>query len=314
MTLSLPPVPPALDAHRALGSAWGTWLDRLPARAAEVVEEWALTVDGEAWHGFCSLVLPVHTEDGTPAALKLTWDGDEESEHEHLALRRWAGDGAVRLLRADPARRALLLERADRRDLSEEWDLAACETVGDLYGRLHVPAPPQLRPVTAYVERWNRDLVDRRDRMPMPPRLIERAVGLAADLIADPASVGTLIHGDLHYENVLAADRPDDPAQPWLVIDPKPMSGDPHYEPAPMLWNRWGELAHDARGGVRRRFEALLDAGGLDEARARAWVIVRMVHNASWTVLDAEARGRALDADDRAWITRCVTIAKAVEA
>ena len=47
---------------------------------------------------------PVRTEDGTPAVLKLAFDGDDESEHEHLALQRWRGDGAVRLLRADPHR------------------------------------------------------------------------------------------------------------------------------------------------------------------------------------------------------------------
>ena len=58
------------------------------------------------------------------------------------------------------------------------------------------------------------------------------------DFVTDAASTGTMIHGDLHYENVLAADR-----EPWLVIDPKPTNGDPHYEVAPLLWNRWEELA-----------------------------------------------------------------------
>ena len=61
--------------------------------------------------------------------------------------------------------------------------------------------------------------------------------------MSDDASTGTMTHGDLHYANVLAADR-----EPWLVIDPKPMSGDPHYEPAPLLWNRWDELDGDIRG------------------------------------------------------------------
>ena len=83
-----------------------------------------------------------------------------------------------------------------------------------------------------------------------------------------------MIHGDLHYENVLAGDR-----EPWLVIDPKPMSGDPHYELAPMLWNRWDEAVAtgDLRIALRRRFHTLVDAAGLDEDRARDWVVVRMV-------------------------------------
>ena len=85
--------------------------------------------------------------------LKLVCPGEEE-EHEHLALQRWGGDGAVRLLRADPARRAMLLERLDQRDLTEVPVLEACEIVAGLYARLHVPALPQLRPQTLYIERW----------------------------------------------------------------------------------------------------------------------------------------------------------------
>ena len=58
---------------------------------------------------------------------------DEESEHEHLALRHWDGRGAVQLLRADPHRRALLLDRLRPEDLTEIWDLEACEVVAGLY-------------------------------------------------------------------------------------------------------------------------------------------------------------------------------------
>ncbi|WP_243395395.1 hypothetical protein [Nocardioides currus] len=57
----------------------------------------------------------------------------------------------------------------------------------------------------------------------------------------------------------------------------------------------------------------MVDAAGLDEDRARDWVVVRMVINAHWTIEDAERAGRGLDADEQAWITRCVAIAKAVQ-
>ena len=97
------------------------------------------------------------------------------------------------------------------------------------------------------------------------------------------------------------------------MIDPKPMSGDPHYELAPMLWNRYDELAGDVRDGLRRRFHALVDAAGLDEDRARDWVVVRMVLNANWSVQDAQRAGRPLDDEEREWITRCIAISKAVQ-
>ena len=304
------PVPAGLERNRALGADWATWLDRLPDLATALLAEWELERDGELMHGFCSLVLPVRAPDGEAGVLKITFDGDDESEHEALALQRWGGRGAVRLLRADPHRRALLLERLEQRDLTGEWDLAACEVVADLYGRLHVPAAPQLRTVTSYVERWAAALGTLPRDAPIPRRLVEQAGSLARQLVADPASTGRLVHGDLHYENVLAAGR-----EPWLVIDPKPMSGDPHYEPAPMLWNRWDEVvgSGDVRDAVRRRFHTLVDTAGLDEARARDWVVVRMVLNAHWSVQDAQRAGRPLDAEEREWITQCIAIAKAVQ-
>jgi streptomycin 6-kinase len=194
----------------------------------------------------------------------------------------------------------MLLERLHPRDLTSVSVLEACEIVAGLYPRIHVPALPQLRPLTSYVERWTADLVALPSDAPIPRRMREQCVSLARDLVADPASVGVLIHGDLHYANVLAGDR-----EPWVVIDPKPMSGDPHYELAPMLWNRWDELGDNRRAGLRQRFHALVDAAGLDEDRARDWVVVRMVHNASWDVIDGNP--------DRDWLTACFTIAKAVQ-
>jgi len=299
-------IPPAFLTQARLGPEWADWLDRLPALARDVLKEWQLTVDGDPMHGFCSLVLPVRTTSGRPAVLKLAIP-DDESEHEHLALQHWAGRGAVRLLRADPHRSALLLERLHQDNLNEVWDLEACEIVAGFYARLHVPALPQLRTLTSYVDRWNADLAALPKSAPLPRRLVEQAVSLGRDFVADRASTGTMIHCDLHYENVLAGDR-----EPWLVIDPKPMSGDPHYEVAPMLWNRYEELEADGgqslRDGLRRRFHTLVDAAGFDERRARDWVVVRMLHNAMWHLQD---EGHVSPADP--YLTTCITIAKAVQ-
>ena len=124
------------------------------------------------------------------------------------------------------------------------------------------------------------------------------------------AKPGTLVHGDLHYGNVLAADR-----EPWLVIDPKPVSGDPHYEVAPMLWNRWEEVVASGRvrDMVRRRFHTVVDAAGLDEDRARDWVVVRALHNVLWALEDAQQATRASTPGERTWVTTMLTLAKAVQ-
>jgi streptomycin 6-kinase len=305
-------IPSDLLSRGRLGDDWSGWLDRLPQLARDLLDEWHLTPTGDTLNGYCSLVVPVDDADGVAGALKISFDGDEESLHEGITLQRWGGDGAVRLRRADPRRRALLLDWLPGPDLADTWDVEACEVVGGLYSRLHVPALPQLASVASYVDRWLRELDELGRDIPVPRRYVEQALSLGPDLLADDAAA-VVVHGDLHYANVMA-----DVAGEWLAIDPKPMAGDAHYEPAPMLWNRLDELSGplavgSVRDGLRRRFHAIVDAAGLDEARARDWVVVRMVLNAGWSVQDALRAGRGLDADERDWITRCIAITKAVQ-
>jgi streptomycin 6-kinase len=303
-------LPASFVADAGRGPEFADFLDRLPRLVAELLDEWELSVDGEPTHGLCALVVPVHGRDGVPAVLKVGFPHDE-GRHEHLALRHWQGNGTVRLLRADPRRWALLLERLHaERDLTCLWDLEACEVVAGLYPRLHVEPPPQLRRLSSYVEVWTERLAALPPDAPVPRRLVEQAVALGRALVTDRATDSRMIHGDLHYENVLAGDR-----EPWLVIDPKPMAGDPHYEVAPMLWNRWDEVvaSGDVRDAVRRRFHTIVDTALLDEHRARDWVVVRELHNVLWTLEDAARGHRALDAEDRGWVTASVAIAKAVQ-
>ncbi len=289
------------------GPDWAAWVDALPGLAADLVEEWALEPDGIPMHGFVGLVLPVLA--GTrPAVLKISFP-DEETAQEHLALRRWEGRGAVALLRADPRRRALLLGRLGARKLTEVDVDEACEQVAQRYRDLHVPASPQFRRLSAVCASWATRLGALPRSAPLPHRLVQQAVALARDLGTDPATDGTLIHGDLHYDNVLEA-PPDesDYAGDWVVIDPKPLSGDPHLEPAPMLWNRWDEAVAtgDVRDAVRRRFFTLVDTAGLDEDRARAWTVLRLVAFGLEQLEEPTPRSADL-------VTTAVTVAKAVQ-
>ena len=290
-----------LAVMAARGEDWASWVDGLPATVRDVLEQWELSVEGHVRSGRCSVGVPVRTVSKRPAVLKVGFP-DRESEHEPLALQRWHGAGAVLLLRADPRRRAMLLERLHDESLTELGDLEACEVVAELYARLHVPAPPQPRRLTGELRRWGQQLRTLPRNAPVPHRLVEQSLAIVRDFAGDPATDGTLVHGDLHYDNVLAADR-----EPWLVIDPKPLSGDPHFEPAPMLWNRWDEVvgSGSARDAVRRRFHTLVDTAGLEEGRARDWAVLRVVLNAVWELQEAEP-----DLDS---ITRSITIAKAVQ-
>ena len=307
-------LPPGVEAFADRGPEWARFVRALPRTVDDVLADWSLRPDGEPVHGEVALVVPVLTDGGEEAALKVGLV-DEETRHEHVTLRAWDGRASVRLLRADPARGALLLERAGPESLASRPVLESCEVVAGLYATLHVPAPGRLVRLSDLVRRWTDDLATLPADAPIPHRLVEQAVSLGRDLASDPDCDGTAIHTDLHDANVLASRRRDRAAGDWLAIDPKGVSGDPHYEPAPLLWNRWDEVAaaRDARFALRRRFHTVVDVAGLDEHRARDWVVVRMMPNALWAVQDAQRLGRGLTAEERDWITTCVTVAKAVQ-
>jgi streptomycin 6-kinase len=279
------------------GPTGDQWADDLPRLLAEVVDGWDLQVTGSGLTGWTSLVLPV-LRGATPAMLKVVWPHDAALA-EPLALRRWAGEGAVRLLAADPARGALLLEPLDHtRDLTPVPVEEACEVIGSLLARLHVPALPQLPRLSTELRRQ----LDRfpRVRSVLPRRILERGAALIRSALDDPDVDATLVHTDLHFGNVLAADRED-----WLAIDPKPLSGHPGWEIAPCLGNRVDEMGTGSslRWSVRQRVEVLADQMGLDVDEARRWAILRQTVEAVWGALE----------DDEDQVTRSILLVKALE-
>jgi len=274
------------------------WLKRLPGLVEESLAEWNLALDGEPMHGMAALVLPVRRDDDSAAVLKITWP-HVEAEHEHLALGRWGGQGIVRLLAANPGRWSMLLERLDGgRDLHTEPIDEACQVIGALLRQLDHAALPQLSRLSVESAR----MATRFDSASpaIPRRLVQQAGALLSDLVTDPAIDSCMVHTDLHFWNVLAAER-----QPWLAIDPKPLSADPAFAATPALWNRWEEAvaSGDVRRHLRRRLSIICESAGLDEERARAWSIVREVQMALWSVED----------DDTEGLTRAIAIIKAMQ-
>jgi streptomycin 6-kinase len=295
-------LPPVSAAPAGRGPAWLGWRERLPGLAADVCADWQLTPDGEPTLGAAGLLLPVRSPAGA-ALLKLGWPHSEAAQ-EHLALRAWGGRGAVTLLRADPHRAALLLERVDSRaDLSSLPVDQACEVIAGLYRRLHRPPVPQLDRLSERARHWSEELRSLRGTSLAPRRFLDQAAGLAADFGAERGSDTALLHGDLHFGTVLLAGR--EPG--WLCVDAEPLAGDPAYEPAPVLWHRWDEAVatQDLRGAVLDRFYLVVDGAGLDEDRARAWVVVRAMVG----VLLASAA----PSPDPAAVTVATTIVKAVQ-
>jgi hypothetical protein len=94
------------------------------ARAELVAREWGLELGEPFAFAYHSYAAPA----GDDAVLKVAWEGDDEALHDAEAYAVWDGRGAVRVLRRDAERRALLLERArpgsDISDLPDEEAMA----------------------------------------------------------------------------------------------------------------------------------------------------------------------------------------------
>ncbi|WP_409058400.1 aminoglycoside phosphotransferase family protein [Streptomyces sp. SYP-A7185] len=271
------------------GEPGRAFIAALPARVTEFVERWDLRVDGPSMHGMAALVLPVVRRDGTPAAVKFQLL-DEETEGEPVGLRVWGGDGAVRLLDHDADTGTMLLERLDSgRMLSSmattvEGTRQAVLVIAELLARLtSVPAPAGMRRLADIAGEMLEDLPGALKAIPDPVEraLVERGGGAVREVIGEPGD--RLLHWDLHFENVLAAER-----EPWLAIDPKPLAGDPGFDLWPALNNHF-----DAED-VLWRFDAMSEILGLDRERARAWTLGRVLQNALWEIED----GRPLDEED----------------
>jgi streptomycin 6-kinase len=120
-----------------------------------------------------------------------------------------------------PHHRGLLLEWLRSTDLITVSDAEACSVVGDLYRRIHVPALPQLLPLSLFVDRWTAEMMASPRNAPISSRLVEQAIALGTDLTADRALSDRVIHTDLPYSDVLASNVLAAEREPWLVIDPK---------------------------------------------------------------------------------------------
>jgi streptomycin 6-kinase len=229
---------------------------RLERTAREVANEWKLTLGPRIAAAHYSYVAPA----GADAILKIVPVEDNDADHIAQALALWDGNGAVRLLRHDPARRVLLLERlipgTEASKLEEDEATAVAIEVGRKIWRAP-PATHPFRSIHEWVRRW------------MPPDSAHPLVAVARRTYeAMRPRLSAIVHADFHHHNIL--DRGDE----WVVIDPKPFVGEPEFDIPAFLVNPIPATV--TRKRTERRIRAFADAG-LDADRIREWAIVRGV-------------------------------------
>lgn len=276
-------------------STWGepgrAWLRTLPTLLEDSARRWGLTLSLPFPNLTFHYVAPAVMADGTEAVLKAGVP-DKEIQREAAALRAFDGRGSVRLLDADTDTGLLLLERlrpgAVLTTLAEEAsDTEATRIAASVMRGLWRPAPPGHEFPT--VGDWGQGFARLRARFgggvgPLPRAWVEEAESLFAELLASSAPP-VLLHGDLHHDNILSAER-----QPWLAIDPKGLVGEPAYEVGALLRNLWPDrhMHQNTQRLLDRRARQLAEELELDLARVRGWAVAQAVLSAWWGIEDGD--------------------------
>ncbi|WP_286308654.1 aminoglycoside phosphotransferase family protein [Agromyces mangrovi Wang et al. 2018] len=280
MAVSASPERPAVVGATTLRGRVGP-----PMRAADVVLEswldrWRLAADGLPFETRTSRLLPVRTEEGVVAMLKVSRSDEERRGGTVLAA--WGGAGAAPVLRVEDD--ALLVVRATGgRNLvtmvEAGRDEAATRVLCETAARLHA-ASDAVRPVAGEhlvpLAKWFRDLSPQSDVLGAFHR---RGADIAAELLDEQVEVVAL-HGDLHHGNVL-----DFGASGWLAIDPKGLLGDRAFDYCNLFCNP-GHLIPLARGRLEATLKVVTDASGLAPRRMLRWLVAWCALSSTWYAID----------------------------
>jgi streptomycin 6-kinase len=288
-----PPGVPAVVRNKALAAGAGAWIRELPGLVADLERDWSITV-GRPYDGATeAFVAEATLGDGTPAVLKLHIPRTgEHVKNEITVLRLAGGEGCARLLRADPARGALLLERLGR----PLYQLALPiirrhEILCAAAQKVWRPAPGCGLPTGADKGRWLAGyIVATWEELGRP--CSERAVGYALACAAQRAGAhdderAVLVHGDVHQWNALQAG-----GSAFRLVDPDGLLAEPEYDLGVLMREDPVELL---QGDPHQRARWLAARCGLDATAIWQWGVAERVSTGLLcTRIDLQPVGREM--------------------
>ena len=269
------------------------------ARLTRAIDRWGVTL-GEPYANVHpgNLVYRCTLRDGTPAVIKSEPErtGADEFFPGIDALVFYGGRGMVRVLEVAREERTVLMERVVPGETLWRAPIGvALPAVVSVMAQLRTAPPNEhaFPEVRAYHRAWPNHVRRYGGAGPIDADLFEIGERLFVEL-CDTSAAQVVLHGDLHYGNVLSSDRAR-----WLAIDPKGVTGEPCYDVGDLFRNRVSELyeSSDPVRAMRWRVEALADLTGFDRERVRLWSLAQAVLSALWT---ADHPNRVADVDLRA--------------
>lgn len=273
-----------IAVHGQIGQIW---LESLPELQKEMIERWSLSEIQPIQDLSYNYLVFAETTENASVVLKLGVP-DPEFLTEIQSLKAFNGKGTVRILEADPALGALLLERILPGEtlLSIEDDQESTRIAAQLMKKFWMPAPPGLKFPTAadWCQGFQRYQDKYSDTGPISFDMINKASHLARELLQS-SQKQVLLHGDLHHMNILSRENKD-----WVAIDPKGVIGEPAFEVGALLLNPVPDLIHwpDLNKVQKQRLMILSEELNIAQERLTAWSFVRAVLSAIWSVEDWE--------------------------
>ena len=254
-------------------------------RLAGCSSRWGLRVGERLSGGFSADVFACRDDHGADLVLKLTTTA-LETHTQAIALRAWAGHGAVRLVDTAEEFSALLLVRLlPGTPLPAGNDAFAIAVMTEVLGALHgveIPAEP-LPSMPVSFDEYLQDAVTHSEDGAAGLALLD-ASRAAAMRLCESTPRTVLLHGDPLDKNVLLSKAG------YVATDPNPRIGDPASDVGFFAAGR------QPCDHIIERARRLSNALGIDAERSIRWAAI-------WAVGEACETWRADSDQLQAWIT-----------
>lgn len=266
---------------------WGTvgssWLTQLPNIIAILTQQWQLDELRPAENLSYHYIL-LGYQNAKPIALKIGCDS-AAFNNEKQALKIYNGNGCIQLLDSNAEYNALLLERAmpgsSLKQLFPLQDTVAVTETVNIMQQLHAIAiPPDIN--IPLIDDWLALLNNPHPALAHNAH-IHQAQTLARHLL-DTQTKKVLLHGDLHYDNILLCDTG------WKAIDPKGIIGEQAYEIGACIRNPCPELLEQPNPGTitKQRLALFAQLLHMDQQRLWQWSYVQAVLAGCWAMQDGQ--------------------------
>ncbi len=267
------------------GEAGKMWLNDLPRIVEELSEKWSFKPEKPFRNLSYNFVAPCICENGENAVLKIALPlNNPEIFNEAAFLELADGNGTVKLLNLDETNRAILLEKATPgANLKEvcRTDVGKAVEITIKAMRKILKKPPQDHSFWL-LDEWFDNFFYKSENTEFPERFIWKARGIYEELSV-LSKEKFLIHGDLHHENILSAER-----EPFLVIDPKGIVGEIGFEISTFLNNHAFWLSDDLnlREKIIEAVFQFSEAFEIEPINLYKWAFAQMVLSIWWTFED----------------------------